>query len=444
MGANTENKIWYLARNGKRHGPLSDLEMSKLVEMGHLKDHDLVWRPGFQEWRRSSSVFLPTVATSKPSKPEEGSTAQRKKISNREHNTSFKEKKDLSSSEQDPSPQAKKTPKLPEETFQWDIYYEGEDGPEFQYFKDNEDLRPEVSTKRNYRKVFKASAMIAFFGSIGTAGYYYYDQILLMSDLVITQLTKKEEPFTKYSSRDPQLYPQTSALGSSNTNIETKDLELQTNTRDNALQKSPMWALLKKEFPDWYKLQLSDIEKMEAENRSEVEINKKLTESLVALRRLNAQKALAASPDQLQKIASSFILNLSSLEERSVEDCYGFISNGELAPYAMSMTLNPTEGAKLHAQTEAIFRAIVEGEKSPSSHEQPLKGDYDLLAKELSYIGWSEADIQLFANPQILSNSPPAKVCKMVREWFSAHLSIKDEKVRDRLLFETLRPLVAG
>jgi hypothetical protein len=32
----------------------------------------------------------------------------------------------------------------------------------------------------------------------------------------------------------------------------------------------------------------------------------------------------------------------------------------------------------------------------------------------------------------------------MVRDWFSAHLAVKDAGARERLLFETLRPVVAG
>ncbi|MGA7116978.1 MAG: GYF domain-containing protein, partial [Hyphomicrobium sp.] len=53
----TEENVWYLARDGKQHGPLTHLEMTKLVELGHLRTADLVWRPGFDNWRPAPTVF---------------------------------------------------------------------------------------------------------------------------------------------------------------------------------------------------------------------------------------------------------------------------------------------------------------------------------------------------------------------------------------------------
>ena len=38
---------WQLARDGKQFGPISALEMAKLIELGHLKTSDLIWRFGF-------------------------------------------------------------------------------------------------------------------------------------------------------------------------------------------------------------------------------------------------------------------------------------------------------------------------------------------------------------------------------------------------------------
>jgi hypothetical protein len=49
---------WYLARNGQQHGPLSEAELAKLTELGHLRPDDLLWRDGFADWRRADQVFL--------------------------------------------------------------------------------------------------------------------------------------------------------------------------------------------------------------------------------------------------------------------------------------------------------------------------------------------------------------------------------------------------
>src|SRR5688572_31905068 len=48
---------WYIAREGKQHGPLSDAEMRTFVAQGHLKPTDLIWRPGFADWRPAPAVF---------------------------------------------------------------------------------------------------------------------------------------------------------------------------------------------------------------------------------------------------------------------------------------------------------------------------------------------------------------------------------------------------
>jgi hypothetical protein len=63
---------WYLARSGQQYGPLSDAEMRKFVEFGHLRPTDLVWRQGFTEWRPGSVEFLDVDAANKaPPTPEQ-------------------------------------------------------------------------------------------------------------------------------------------------------------------------------------------------------------------------------------------------------------------------------------------------------------------------------------------------------------------------------------
>ncbi len=62
---------WYLARDGKQHGPLTNAEMLKLVELGHLRASDLVWRAGFADWRTATSVFpeMKSQAAPRPAPP---------------------------------------------------------------------------------------------------------------------------------------------------------------------------------------------------------------------------------------------------------------------------------------------------------------------------------------------------------------------------------------
>ncbi|MGI9409675.1 MAG: GYF domain-containing protein [Hyphomicrobiaceae bacterium] len=60
MSGSNAKVEWYLARDGQQHGPLSEPELKKFIELGHLNATDLVWRAGFPEWRTASEVFPET------------------------------------------------------------------------------------------------------------------------------------------------------------------------------------------------------------------------------------------------------------------------------------------------------------------------------------------------------------------------------------------------
>src|SRR5215468_4613473 len=62
MPAPSSQHQWYLAREGQQYGPLSDPELAKFVELGHLQPTDLLWREGFSDWRPALAVFPPQSA----------------------------------------------------------------------------------------------------------------------------------------------------------------------------------------------------------------------------------------------------------------------------------------------------------------------------------------------------------------------------------------------
>src|SRR5262245_26480672 len=62
MPAPSSHHQWYLARDGEQYGPLTDAELAKFVELGHLQPTDLLWREGFPEWRPALVVFPPLAA----------------------------------------------------------------------------------------------------------------------------------------------------------------------------------------------------------------------------------------------------------------------------------------------------------------------------------------------------------------------------------------------
>jgi hypothetical protein len=183
---------------------------------------------------------------------------------------------------------------------------------------------------------------------------------------------------------------------------------------------------------------------MVADKKPDSDVAMLLAQGLVNLRRQNANKALAASSEKLQAIAVAFLQHLKALRAQSVSACFGFISKGETSPAVVQMMEHPETATALNAQAGAIFEAISEGAKNPVKHDSAVKSDYDVLIKELAKLGWKEEDLQVFSNPKLLAKREPQQVCKMVQEWFVAHLAVEDAAVRDRLLYETLKPVVSG
>ena len=216
-------------------------------------------------------------------------------------------------------------------------------------------------------------------------------------------------------------------------------------TMDAQWQQTAHWPVIKREFPDWYGERLREAAKLKDEQKTDAEIAKILVDQMVALRRQNANLALAASAPKLRALASAFLDNLRQLKEQSTTQCFNFISQGESTPGVIELL--QASGAKspsLQLQVAAIFEAIGEGRKSPVVHDKPQKADYDTLMAELGKLGWTQTDVATFADPRALARAEPARVCQMVQDWFVAHIAIADDGTQERLLGETLRPVVSG
>ena len=213
---------------------------------------------------------------------------------------------------------------------------------------------------------------------------------------------------------------------------------------DRTMQQHAIWSAMKKEFPDWYQARVAEVARLTGDKKSEAEVTGYLVQEFVKLRRENAKHALAASTARHRDIASAFLANLRQLAKEDGNGCYEFISRGETSSVIVNRLQNPARSQGIEAQLVAVVAAITEGRKQPTEHTRPVKTDYDLLAGELGRLGWTQADMQLFANPQELAKAPPARVCSMLQDWFAAHLAIQDQSTQQRLLFETLKPVVSG
>lgn len=476
MTGQADDIQWYIARDGKQHGPLTDVELRTFIAHSYLRQTDLIWRPGMSEWQAAPAVF--PVAF-------HGGSEQPQAI-----------------------PQAQRAAPAPTYTSQSNASaqyapHSGFDGAEARPQRGNLVKRLAIAGVALTVIGGGAFALATYHGPlmeiVSGASDSSGDQAPVVAAPDDTKVTEAEthpqsdaanseqtpapgasdvipaappEPQQHTAESQPQQSPpasdpqttttaSVSKLGATNvapkapTDMQVAAVEpdapepsppppIDGSTLDARLQKVPVWELIKAEYPDWYTTQISTANKMVADKKSENEVAMTLAQGLVNLRRQNADKALAASSEKLQAIAVAFLAHLKSLRTQSVSACFGFISKGETSPAVVQMMEHPETATALNAQAGAIFEAISEGRKNPVKHDSAVKTDYDVLIKELAKLGWKEDDLQVFSNPKLLAKREPEQVCKMVQEWFVAHLAVQDKATRDRLLYETLKPVVSG
>lgn len=205
-----------------------------------------------------------------------------------------------------------------------------------------------------------------------------------------------------------------------------------------------MWSQIKQGHPDWYDSQIATLTQLSADGGSEQDIAQRFLSAFTDYRRSNSDNALAASTTKHKELAHTFLTTLRELSRDSGDACYEFISKGESAPAIFARFVDPDKSVVIEAQIIAVLAAIADGREHLIKHNKPIKTDYDALARELGQLGWTHADMQLFANPNELAKAPRDRICRMLQDWFSAHLSIQDPAIQERLLFETLKPVTSG
>jgi hypothetical protein len=414
---------WYLAREGQQYGPLTDPEMQKLVELGHLRLTDLVWRQGFPDWRPASVVFpmRPTTPAPTPAAPPSeryrASEATRQAPHQRPVRTAGPDRSVARVSEATAA--ASRTAAAMHPTASQHEPYFLAAGAEGRSRIDRTGgvTRPRHTMRRLLRAVF----VLAIVAGGGWLVVTQYGKLAGLASL---------EPGRPGPAAETSEAPPFRVSGNTVGDI------------DRNFQRAALWRVIKQEFPEWYIQRLNEVAKLRSEQRDDVAMARYLVEAVVALRRKHAAQALAASPDTLRMVAGAFLDTLKHLSKYGVEACYGYISQGERSP-AM-LTLMNEHSDYLQRQTTAVFEAVAEGRKSPQTHLPPRKDDYDALARVLTERGWSQTDLQLFTDPRALARASPEQVCKMVQDWFAAQLAIQEPEIQLRLLFESLRPVVAG
>lgn len=406
---------WWIARDGEQHGPLTDAEMRAFIDMRHLRPTDLVWRPGFVDWRAAPLIF-PMHAYEAPPANLQAMVAA----------PAGDEPTSLARQTAEATAQANAEEKRGSEK---GAGWSGRVREVLARFRPAPSKRADVADRRFRRRPerfggMRAAKTVAIAASVcvllAGAG------LLVLNRAAVLRIAGLDRPAISATAASPA-----ASTGS-------------PEALDARLQRIPLWTAAKKEFPEWYGDLLRKAAKLPDGSDAGTALSRHLAESVVALRRENASAALAASPARLRDIAEAFVENLRTLKAKGTDACYAFISQGEISPATFALLGEADEGVALQNQVAAIIAAIAEGRASPVAHGKPSKADYDTLASGLMKLGWSEEDLKLFANPRALARSTPGKVCQMVHDWFTAHIAIEDASTQERLLVETLRPVVAG
>lgn len=443
MSGNPPAIEWYIAREGAQHGPISDVELRKFLELGHLRPTDLVWCARFTEWQTGLQAFPesfqpkpappppvapppaiaapPAVAAPAPVTAEgAGRTEPMLSATGSAQPTGAAAVRPAQLS----APMAHEfAPAQLERDPQTSL-----NSPAF----DEEERDEEPMPRRGRGWIGMATAAFAVLLIAGGLGWFVWQNRTLVSgaSAVGTVLTSA---VTGSSSAEYFRAAPYVAAGDSKFAI------------DASLQNIAVWRYLKREFGEWYQEIVAEVEKMRLQKQDERYITEYYVNVLVTLRRRNALAALQSSPEHLRGMATAFVTNLKQLGSRDGATCYAFITHGEASPFMIELSKTPAFAETLQKQMIAVFTGVVDARAGRKIHANTRRTDYDALTEDLTrHRGWSQQDLATFSDPQKLSTTLPDKVCTLVQDWFSSQLAMKDPEVQTRLLAESLKPLVGG
>ena len=400
MSAPASSTQWYLAREGQQFGPISEAELAKFIELGHLQPNDLLWREGFPDWRPAMVVFPPrTNAPARPAAPARTRSGPQQ------------------AREPSPSDRLEAHPAA--------------EAPRRRRGREPDEA--ETATQAQRGRGARVAMLLLIVTALGAVGWFAYPYRDRLKELVGSMSSIATSDAFSIADRKSLEVPPLAGFSDS------------TEATDAKLQAAALWRVIKRDFPDWYTQRVTEAVTMARDSKDQAVIGQHIARKLVELRRQQVANALSAPLPRLKTVATAFFDNLAQLRGRSTDACYGFISQGEANPAIVAMLQGSSNHtAYLQAQLTTVFEAIAEGRKQPRVYPQPRQTDYDKLAVDLKKRGWTPEDMKLFSNERALAQATPEKVCQMVHDWFAAQLSLGDTDAQMRLLVESLRPVVAG
>jgi uncharacterized protein DUF4339 len=397
MSAPASPAQWYIARDGQQFGPISEAELTKLVELGHLQPNDLVWRDGFPDWRPALVVFPPP-----------GPSLSSKTLAG----------KMLASKLRAADPAADASSMAA-----------GDGAATLAVPADHGD--PVADAEARPRRWGRVVALLLIAVVLAGAGGFAYPYRAQLAGL-LKSLTATSGAMA-IADRKRLETPPLKGFGAGEPDV-----------IDANLQASALWRVIKPQFPDWYTQRVNEVAQLARDKTDDAVIGQYLARKLVELRRQQVANGLSARLETLKTVATAYFDTLAKLRSHSADACYGFINRGEAEPLIVGLLQGTEHTGHLQAQLTAVFEAIAEGRQLPRVHPHPTQAQYQLLANELAKRGWTEEDFKLLSSKQTMAQGEPEKVCQLVHDFFAAQLSLPDADVQMRLLVDSLKPVFAG
>jgi hypothetical protein len=404
MSGPASNAQWYLARDGEQFGPISDAEMARFVELGHLKPNDLLWREGFPDWRPAMVVFPPHGHSLQPRPmpaPMPGHAPGPKPGDPRLAHGNVRRPRMMEEPLASPAPH--------DRAGYMGGYAEGGRRP-----------------SRALARIARLLLLVAVLAAAAGAAYVYRAPLLA---LIASLSDSSSLPIA--DRRSLELPPLAGFRAGSAEAV------------DATLQSTALWKVIKREFLDWYNERIAEAVQMAQESKDDAVIGQLIARKLADLRKQHAATALSATAERLKTVAVAYFENLRRLRSHDPEACSGLIRHGEAEPLIVALLQHGTEHtAYLQAQLTAIFEAIAEGRQLPRVHPRPTLEQGELLEGELKKRGWTPDDFKMLAGG--MAQAPAEKVCQLVHDLFAAELALSDPDAQMRLLMNSLRPVLAA
>jgi hypothetical protein len=373
---------WYLARDGKQHGPISDAELTTFIEQGHLQPSDLLWREGFAEWQPAMVVF-----------PQRGPPASRPRPA---------QQRSAAGSATERHPAAE------------DRSYRGD--------------QADGGGRFSLGRVAAVVVVVAVLVGAGGLAYAYRGHLAEL----VRSMTAPTGAMAVADRKSLEAPPLAGFRGGT------------VDTIDANLQATALWPVIKREFPDWYLQRLGEAAALARDGKDDAAIGQHMAKKLRELRRQQVVNGLSATQPLLKTVATAFFDNLTRLRGHSAQACHGLIDGGEANPAVVALLQGSEFTPGLQAQLTVMFEAIAEGRRQPRVYPRPSQAEFQLLASDLVKMGWTQADMVLFNDEKALAKAPPERVCQLVHDFFKAQIEFQDPEVRMKLIINALRPVFAG